>query len=72
MFSIFKRKDNIGTEATEPQIVYLNEPIKIIGLSIDTNMKSVYRDVPKIGIQFNKLKRHLKFLIKASPGDLQQ
>ena len=50
MFSIFKRKYNIGTEAIEPKIVNLNGPIKIIGLSIDTNMKSVYRDVPKSGI----------------------
>ena len=57
MFSIFRRKDNIGTEAIESQIVDLNEPIKIIGLSIDTNVKSVYRDVPKLGKQFNKLKK---------------
>lgn len=67
MFSIFRRKDNIGTEAIESQIVDLNEPIKIIGLSIDTNVKSVYRDVPKLGKQFNKLKKTFEIPNKSEP-----
>lgn len=32
-------------ETIEPNIITLNEPIKAVGLSIETNMKTVYKDI---------------------------
>jgi len=40
----------------EPRIVELEKPITIIGMSADTTLKSVYRDVPRLGKQFKELK----------------
>ncbi|HEY8463800.1 MAG TPA: GyrI-like domain-containing protein [Bacillota bacterium] len=38
-----------GVEETiEPKIITLNEPIKAVGLSIETNMNTVYKDVSLI------------------------
>lgn len=40
----------------EPRIVDLEKPITIIGMSVDTTLKSIYRDVPRLGRQFKELK----------------
>jgi predicted transcriptional regulator YdeE len=40
----------------EPRIVDLEKPITIIGMSVDTTLKSIYRDVPRLGKQFKELK----------------
>jgi AraC family transcriptional regulator len=40
----------------EPRIVELEKPITIIGMSVDTTLKSIYRDVPRLGKQFKELK----------------
>ena len=40
----------------EPRIIDLDRPITIIGMSVDTTLKSIYRDVPKLGRQFKELK----------------
>lgn len=39
-------------EGTEPQIVTLDAPMPIIGLAMQTSTKRVYRDVPRLGKQF--------------------
>ena len=40
----------------EPRIIELEKPITIIGMSVDTTLKSIYRDVPRLGKQFKELK----------------
>lgn len=40
----------------EPRIVELEKPIVIIGMSVDTTLRSIYRDVPRLGKQFKELK----------------
>ena len=40
-----------------PRIVDLEEPIQIVGMAVDTNLKNVYRDIPTLGKQFAKHKR---------------
>lgn len=40
----------------EPQIVDLPAPILIVGMSIGTTLKRIYRDVPSLGRQFKALK----------------
>ena len=39
-----------------PCIVTLDQPIKIVGMGIDTDVRSVYRDVPRLGKQFEQYK----------------
>lgn len=41
----------------KPQIVTLNEPIKLIGLEITTNDKDIYTDVGKVASEFNEIKK---------------
>jgi AraC family transcriptional regulator len=40
----------------DPQIVDLRAPIIIVGMSVDTTLKRIYRDVPALGRQFKALK----------------
>jgi predicted transcriptional regulator YdeE len=40
----------------EPRIVDLPAPILIVGMSVDTTLKRIYRDVPALGRQFKALK----------------
>ena len=44
---------------TTPRIVDLEEPIQIIGMGVDTNLKTVYRDIPALGQQFAKQKSQI-------------
>jgi AraC family transcriptional regulator len=41
----------------EPRIVQLHEPIVIMGMSMDTTLKRIYRDVPALVRKFEDLKR---------------
>ena len=43
-------------ERPEAEFVTLKEPIKMIGISTRTDMKSVYSDVPKLGKEYQALK----------------
>lgn len=43
-------------EKPEPGFVTLKEPIKMIGISTRTGMKTVYSDVPKLGKEYLALK----------------
>jgi len=40
----------------QPRIVDLEEPISIVGISTDTTLKGIYRDVARLGRQFKDLK----------------
>ena len=42
--------------SVEPRIVDLEEPIQIIGMGVDTDLKNVFRDIPSLGRQFAKHK----------------
>jgi len=41
----------------QPRIVDLERPITIIGISVDTTLKRIYRDVSALGRQFKELKQ---------------
>jgi len=43
--------------ATEPRIVTLAQPIRIVGMGIDTTLRTVYRDVPRLGARFREYTR---------------
>ncbi len=53
MLSIFNRKKPTNQG---PRIVDLDGPIKIVGLSIQTDSKNVYKQVPALGKEFHELK----------------
>lgn len=53
MFSFFKRNHSIDQG---PRIVDLKKPIKIVGLSIQTDSKNVYKQVPELGQRFHEIK----------------
>ncbi len=42
---------------TPPRIVTLEQPIQIVGMAINTDVRSIYRDVPRVGKQFAQYKR---------------
>jgi predicted transcriptional regulator YdeE len=41
----------------EPRVVVLEQPIKIMGMGIETDVRSVYRDVPRLGKRFERYKK---------------
>lgn len=43
-------------EKSEPEIVTLNEPIKMIGVSTRTGMKTIFKDASKLGQKYKQLK----------------
>lgn len=47
-------------EKTEPRIVTLKEPIKMIGVSMRTGMKTIYRDAGTLGREYQKIKDLIK------------
>ncbi|MBN1888575.1 MAG: effector binding domain-containing protein [Thermoflexales bacterium] len=42
---------------TRPRMVELEQPIQIVGMAIDTDIRNIYRDVPRVGKQFAQYKR---------------
>jgi len=49
--------DFLQVKKEEPIIVVLNEPIKMIGVSVHTNEKSIFRDADRLGKQYNQIKK---------------
>ncbi len=45
--------------ATTPRIVDLEQPIQIIGMGVDTDLKNVFRDIPALGKRFQKHKQEI-------------
>ena len=45
-------------DKSEPKIVKLDKPIKLIGLEINTNDKDIYKDVGMIASKFNEIKKN--------------
>ena len=41
----------------EPQIIDMLAPITIVGMSVETTLKRIYRDVPALGREFKALKQ---------------
>lgn len=64
MFSLLGKTGN-----PEPKIVTLNEPHKVIGLSIRTGMNSVYADVPRVLQQLSDLDEKIKIPNKKQPWE---
>lgn len=40
----------------QPRIVDLKKPITIVGMSVDTTLRRIYRDVPTLGRKFKQMK----------------
>ena len=57
MSSVFERFFAHDITSIAPRIVDLEQPIQILGMAMDTNLKTVYRDIPALGKQFAKHKR---------------
>ncbi len=54
-------------DGTEPRIVELPAPIRIIGLGTETDMRHVYRDVAQLGKRFEAIKRELEIPNRVEP-----
>jgi len=57
MRSVLTRLFTHKIEGTEPRIVELEQPIKIIGMVVETDTKRAYRDISRLGKRFEKYKR---------------
>ncbi|MBN2117148.1 MAG: GyrI-like domain-containing protein [Anaerolineales bacterium] len=55
--SIFERFFAHDITSIEPRIVDLEQPIQILGMAVDTNPKTVYRDIPALGKRFANFKK---------------
>ena len=56
MASMLKRLFVHDLTGYQPRTIKLPEPIIIIGISVDTTLKRIYRDVPALGRRFKALK----------------
>lgn len=56
-----------SVEGYQPQIVELEQPIKIVGMSISTDTGSVYRDVARLGKRFEAYKKDHEIPNKKEP-----
>ncbi len=54
-------------EKVEPRIVTLKEPIKMIGVSMRTGMKTIFGDAAKLGQEYKKIKDQNLIQDKKSP-----
>jgi predicted transcriptional regulator YdeE len=55
---IIGRKRPIDAAArTAPHILRLEEPIQIVGLGVETSVRTIHRDVPRLGRQLRTYKR---------------
>jgi predicted transcriptional regulator YdeE len=57
MMNVFERFFTHDLTEISPRIVDLEQPIHILGMAVDTNLKTVYRDIPALGKQFAKFKQ---------------
>jgi len=53
LFNLFK------IDKVEPQITTLKEPTYIVGISVCTNDKDIYKDAGRIGMEFETLKKKI-------------
>ena len=60
------------TDKREPKIVKLDEPIKLIGLDIQTNDTAIYRDVARVYEEFTEKKKKKKKKKKNPIPNLKQ
>jgi predicted transcriptional regulator YdeE len=51
----------------EPRICDLERPIKILGMTTDTNMTRIYRDLPSLGKKYREYKRTHEIPAKKEP-----
>jgi predicted transcriptional regulator YdeE len=51
----------------QPNIVDLERPIQILGMTMDTSMSRIYRDVPALGEKFREYKKHHDIPEKKEP-----
>lgn len=54
MTMIFVGAGNVNNP--EPKIVVLEKPIQAVGLGTKTSIRSVFRDIPKLGKQYKQIK----------------
>jgi len=54
-------------EKTEPKIVVMKEPIKMIGVSMRTGMKTIYQDAAKLGKLYKEVKEQNLIRDKKEP-----
>ena len=54
-------------EGYQPRIVDLDAPILIVGMAVDTNLSSIYRDVPALGKRYQAFKRQHEIPNKKQP-----
>jgi predicted transcriptional regulator YdeE len=54
-------------EGTEPRIVELEHPIEIMGMSTETDTRSVYRDVAQLGKRFEAYKQENEIPDRVEP-----
>jgi len=54
-------------EKSEPVIVTLKEPIKMIGVSTRTGMKTIFKDAARLGQEYRKIKDQNLITDKRSP-----
>ncbi len=65
--NILERFFSHDITTVEPRIVDLEQPIQIIGMGVDTDIKSVFRDVPALGKHFQKHKQAHEIPNKRQP-----
>jgi len=44
-------------DGMQPRIAVLKQPLTIVGMAVDTDLKRIYRDVPALGGQYKKYKQ---------------
>jgi predicted transcriptional regulator YdeE len=67
MSNIFERFFAHDITSVTPPIVDLEQPIQIVGMGVDTSLKTVYRDIPALGKQFAQYKRTHEITNKKLP-----
>jgi predicted transcriptional regulator YdeE len=54
-------------EETPPDIVSLDQPIRIAAMSMSTDLKRIYRDVPRLAKRFREFKRGYEIPYRKDP-----
>ncbi len=54
-------------EGYQPRIVDLEKPILLVGMSVRTSLRSIYRDVPALGRRYQEFKRTHTIANKKEP-----
>ncbi len=57
--NVFERLFAHDITAVTPCIVDLEQPIQIIGMGVNTDLKNVFRDIPALGKRFQKHKHEI-------------